>query len=371
MKHFIFLMIICLPLAACQPGNAGNPEAGLAEPMPEARVSGTVSYRERILLRPGTRLAVVLEDVSRADTPARQIASLELTDPGQIPIAFELEYNPADIDERMTYALRARILAADGSLMFINDTHTPVITRDAGNHADMVLVSAGRKSPAAGKPETADDLAESTTGMDLKGQFSYLADAAWFRDCSSGKTFPVEMSHQVTELERAYFNSGIKSGDGLTVKLRGRYLARPDIDTNTNEVSLIVDTFENISDPQDCVPEHHADLRGTYWKLLDLAGKSIKPAPNQREAHLVLQGESNRVNGQGGCNSFFGSYILNGTDIEFSGMGSTMMTCIEGMETEQSFLLALSEANRVRVEGQFMELYKNEVPLARFEAVYF
>lgn len=48
----------------------------------------------------------------------------------------------------MTYALRARILAADGSLMFINDTHTPVITRDAGNHAFMVLVSAGRKSPA-------------------------------------------------------------------------------------------------------------------------------------------------------------------------------------------------------------------------------
>jgi len=48
----------------------------------------------------------------------------------------------------MTYALRARILTADGSLMFINDTHTPVIIRDAGNHDDMVLVSAGRKSPA-------------------------------------------------------------------------------------------------------------------------------------------------------------------------------------------------------------------------------
>ena len=272
----IYAFFSLLLLTACHSESNDGPGTETSTPSARTSVSGTVSYRERILLLPGTRLSVVLEDVSRADAPARHIASLELTDPGQVPIAFKLEYNPADIDERMTYALRARILAADGSLLFINDTHTPVITGDAGNHAELLLASGERKSPAAGQ----------------------------------------------------------------------------------------ADRIEN---PGETI----AELRDTYWKLLELDSESIKPAPDQREAHLILRSEENRVNGNGGCNSFYGSYTLKGTEIGFSGMGSTMMACDAGVEIEQAFLLALNEANRISIEGQFMELFKNDTLLARFEAVYF
>ncbi|HET6564839.1 MAG TPA: YbaY family lipoprotein [Xanthomonadales bacterium] len=333
-------------------------------------ITGTVSYRERILLRPGSRLEIVLEDVSRADAPALAISRTERVDPGQVPIAFELEYRPADINPAMSYAIRARILAPDGSLLFINDTHTPVITRDAGTHVDMLLVSAQRKV-ATGEPAAAGD---EDAGMELRGQFSYLADAALFRDCNTGKTFPVEMSGQYLELERAYLNSGIKAGENLTVSLRGRYLERPDTESNANKVKLIVDTFHSISDNQDCTPTHHAELTGTFWKLVELNGKPIlqsKDSNQQRMAHIVLQQQELRVKGNGGCNSFFGSYTHDGEKLAFSGLGSTMMACPDGMETEQAFLLALGETNRAVVSGQFLELFKDDHSLARFEAIYF
>ncbi|HAC18295.1 MAG TPA: hypothetical protein DCF78_06915, partial [Dehalococcoidia bacterium] len=32
-----------------------------------------------------------------------------IENPGQVPAKFEIEYNPADIDERFSYAISARI----------------------------------------------------------------------------------------------------------------------------------------------------------------------------------------------------------------------------------------------------------------------
>lgn len=366
MSRNLVLLIVSLSfLYSCEADTQAASETGIKSEM--SRITGTVSYRERILLRPGSRLEIVLEDVSRADAPAVQMARMERTDPGQVPIPFELAYQPGAIDPAMSYAIRARILAPDGSLLFINDAQFPVITRDAGTHADMLLVSASRRASSAGS-------AAETAGMELQGQFSYLADAASFRDCKTGKVFPVEMSGQYQALEHAYLNSGIETGTGLTVSVRGRYLERPGMEVNTNKIMLIVDKFQQISENQDCTPTEHAELFNTYWKLIELDGKRVQldgtPA-QQREAHMVLNEQEFRVNGHSGCNRFFGGFDLDGEKLVFSGLGSTMMACPSGMETEQAFLLALGESNRARVLGQFLELFKNEHSLARFEAVYF
>ena len=57
--------------------------------------------------------------------------------PGR-PFAFEIAYDAAKIDARLTYAVQARI-ENDGRLLFINDQRYAVITRGAPNHVDMVL----------------------------------------------------------------------------------------------------------------------------------------------------------------------------------------------------------------------------------------
>ncbi len=107
-----------------------------------AKVTGTVTYREKIALTPGAVVEVKLQDVSRADAPAITIGEQTIENPGQVPIAFEIEYDPADIDDRFSYAIGVRITES-GELAFINDTRYSVITRDNPTHVDMVLVKVG------------------------------------------------------------------------------------------------------------------------------------------------------------------------------------------------------------------------------------
>jgi uncharacterized lipoprotein YbaY len=94
------------------------------------RLTGRVTYAPRIALPANAVVEVVLEDVSRADAPSIPLASQTLAvGDRQVPIPFELMYDPEQIAPTLTYALRVRI-TVDGELRFINTTRVPVITRD-------------------------------------------------------------------------------------------------------------------------------------------------------------------------------------------------------------------------------------------------
>jgi uncharacterized lipoprotein YbaY len=94
-----------------------------------ASVTGTVTYLPRIAMPPSAVLEVSLVDVSRADAPAIVLASQSTVfGDRQVPIPFELVYNPNQIDPRFSYAVQARILV-DGQLRFINTSRFGVITQ--------------------------------------------------------------------------------------------------------------------------------------------------------------------------------------------------------------------------------------------------
>ena len=107
---------------------------------PNASVSGSVTYRERLALSPGAKLVVELRDVSYQDAAAPLIARQTINGPGQVPITFKVEYNRDDIDSRNIYGISARIIESDGRLAFINDTAYDVITRGKPSKVDMLLV---------------------------------------------------------------------------------------------------------------------------------------------------------------------------------------------------------------------------------------
>ena len=138
----IGVVVVVLAAAACQ----GEPDPSNAKvevtsgQSPNASVSGTVTYRERIALTPGASLEVSLRDVSLADAAAPLIARQTISDPGQVPIEFKVEYNRDDIDSRNTYAVSARIVESDGRLAFTNDTAYDVITSGNPSKVAMVLV---------------------------------------------------------------------------------------------------------------------------------------------------------------------------------------------------------------------------------------
>jgi putative lipoprotein len=144
MKNNAILMVLLGVLAAC---NAEAPDdsatTGEEATANMAQVTGTLMYRERIALPPGAVAEVWLLDTSLADAPAVEIAYQRINDPGNPPIPFVLEYDPSRIDERMQYGVRATI-SHDGQLLFTSDTHYPVLTRGAGNTADIMLIMVER-----------------------------------------------------------------------------------------------------------------------------------------------------------------------------------------------------------------------------------
>jgi putative lipoprotein len=124
-------------LASGCAANQAVPENGGGRSM--AQVTGTVTYRERIALPPTAVVTIKLVDVSRADAPAIVLGE-QIIRPGgkQVPFAFSIVYDPAQIQPHLTYAVEARI-EDGGRLLFISDRMYPVLTRDAPNHVDMVL----------------------------------------------------------------------------------------------------------------------------------------------------------------------------------------------------------------------------------------
>ena len=136
------IAVLLIAAVACQtiPGPSDATLEIASGREPNAAVSGSVTYRERIALTPGASLVVELRDVSLADAAAPLIARQTIANPGQVPINFKVEYSSEDIDSRHTYAIQARIIESDGRLAFINDTAHHVITRGSPDHVDMVLV---------------------------------------------------------------------------------------------------------------------------------------------------------------------------------------------------------------------------------------
>ena len=133
----------------------------------QALVTGTAAYRERIALPPDAVLEVTLEDVSPADAPAVVLGRARVAPAGQVPIRFEIAYDPAKIDDSHSYAVRAR-LSAGGKLMFATDRAYPVLTR--GNPTELELML--RRVTAHGpRPGTAVPLANTYWRLtELRGQ---------------------------------------------------------------------------------------------------------------------------------------------------------------------------------------------------------
>jgi uncharacterized lipoprotein YbaY/heat shock protein HslJ len=350
-----------------------NVSGSLASESGTSYITGTVSFRERMALSPKAALEIQLQDVSRQDTKAIQIAKQRIENPGQVPIEFKLEFDSSKIDERMSYSISARLYEGD-KLEFVTAENVSVLTRGGGSNVDILLQRVpeysfrfkGKALPKK-KPEAKP---KPPAGIELQGFFKYMADTALFRDCRNNRSFPVAMEGQYIELERAYLSSGVEPGAELMVALSGRYLERKDMEGNRSKVSLIVDTFHNLLDENECSYDTQAELLGTYWKLVHLGDRGVSTPEGAREAHMVLHEENLRVSGNAGCNDFFGHFTRELEKISFSALGSTMMACPEGLDTEQDFLKALERTTHFTIEGEILELFVDDESLARLEAVY-
>src|SRR5215831_21387563 len=92
-------------LGGCGSGKGSAPAAE-----PQAVLTGTVTYRERIALPPNARVEIRLEDVPQGGATPDEIAARTIAANGkQVPIPFELRYPTRSVDPSHRYTVRASI----------------------------------------------------------------------------------------------------------------------------------------------------------------------------------------------------------------------------------------------------------------------
>jgi heat shock protein HslJ len=99
-----------------------------------------------------------------------------------------------------------------------------------------------------------------------------------------------------------------------------------------------------------------SNLETSNWQLDSLNGKKIIREPDQKPVTLNFISETHKINGSGGCNSFFGTYADDGSSLAFSGIGSTKMAC-DDMTTETDFFSALGKVNTYKITGSRLYLF--------------
>lgn len=145
------LALACAPAASSGQSSPAGPSAA----SPERKLSGQVTYLQRIALPAGAVIDVSLDDVSLADAPATRLGAVSITTTGEnVPIPFSISYDPTSIRPERSYAVSARI-TIEGQLRWITTTRHAVLT--SGHPTDNVMVTvqpAGGGGGVGVKPES-------------------------------------------------------------------------------------------------------------------------------------------------------------------------------------------------------------------------
>ena len=107
------------------------------------------------------------------------------------------------------------------------------------------------------------------------------------------------------------------------------------------------------------------DLSDRRWDLTEINGKRIYSS----KAYLEIDDSLNRFSGNAGCNRMFGSLIISGRNINFSGVGTTKMYCNDKgvMKLEADFTRALERVTRFEKTGNNLSLYARNRLVLRFK----
>jgi copper homeostasis protein (lipoprotein) len=208
--------------------------------------------------------------------------------------------------------------------------------------------------------------------MRLRGMYVYMADAATFSECLTGKRFPVLSGKDHLALERAYL-AARAPGNLLAAVIDGRFVHHAPEPGATVREHVVVERFDRVLPGETCAPQAHAkaSLLETYWRPVEIEGQAVVVHAGTREPHFVLSREGNRVRGLTGCNSLAGGFKQGADGFRFTQLISTRMACLPANDLEGSFLSALQATASQRIIGDSLELRDQEGRMRmRLEARY-
>jgi heat shock protein HslJ len=193
----------------------------------------------------------------------------------------------------------------------------------------------------------------------LTGEAFYMADAAGFRECASGVTYPVAMEGNYLEFERACTRHGANPDSPVLMVVKGRFEKRPRVERPGKEITLVVEKVERVEPGNRCSQIRKGPaLSDTKWRILSLMGKRIRAGKGVRGPMLLLKDDApHRYMATVGCNRLMGSYWARGEELGFSPPASTRMECPEPLaKLEKALAKVLTETRGWRIEKGVLTL---------------
>ena len=127
-------LIVCsimLPVSCAHHRPSAKPVA--------AKITGTVSYLQRVALPPNATVEVTFSDVSVQDAPPIQLGNQVIRAAGkQVPFPFEIGYDSRQIVSSHTYAVAAKIKNGE-QVTFTSDPAIYVLTQGRPTNVEILV----------------------------------------------------------------------------------------------------------------------------------------------------------------------------------------------------------------------------------------
>ncbi len=119
------------------------------------------------------------------------------------------------------------------------------------------------------------------------------------------------------------------------------------------------------------LPSSAGELGGVQWQMVtyrNADGELVSSLPVVKSTAEFMDGQ---VSGSGGCNSYNGTYEVDGNNIQFGPMASTMMACEPPvMNQEQGYFAAMGMATTFQVEGESLQMWdENDEVVVEYEVL--
>ena len=356
-RYLLLPIVLSAALGACannssQPGSASaTDETKLPEEqvMPQTRlVTGSIGYRERIALPPGSVAQVKLSDVSRADAPAAVLAEQTITLIGtQVPVPFELDVEPRMFDARMRYSVSAQIRSAEGALLWTTDTSNPIDVSQRVNNLgllNMVKVS-GRVADDAQIVDVSALLPLQASGN----------EPGWTLEMDTQRIAlnrQGETATQLTPTPSATMNGQTYQFDATNQSNQLRVEVTPQLcrDSMTGMPHPYrVTVHSGDTRLEGCGGAAQSLLTAHPWQVVSINGNAVD---TEHPASLQFSPDG-LFGGKGACNQFTSSYQLTGEGLSVKAVAATMRACLEPlMQQDQQMFDLLQHLQRFDLDEQ-------------------
>ncbi len=117
----------------------------------------------------------------------------------------------------------------------------------------------------------------------------------------------------------------------------------------------------------DTVAKATAPLLETHWNVIELNNNKIPDSSTNKNMYIILSKLANKVEGNGGCNSFSDTYVLGKNDqIAFGEIVSTRVMC-PGIDYETAFFKAMSVTDHYKLKNDTLSFLQGKtITVARF-----